>query len=72
MNLNLWKMTQWIIHALILSAVVFWIPYGAFAYGGVTWDPQCVLCSMRAFVFCVIQRFCVCTEAKTMEWAWPG
>ena len=43
MNLGILKMVQWIVHALILAVVVFWIPYGAFSYSGVTWDPEYVL-----------------------------
>ncbi len=53
MNLNMRKMSEWILHALVLSAVVFWITYGAFESTGVQWDREYV-CALPAS--CLIMR----------------
>jgi hypothetical protein len=57
LNLNLAKMAEWILHALILAVVVFWVTYGAFSEQGVLWDPkcvqpECVFCRVVFPVFC--------------------
>ena len=42
MHLNIRKMLEWIVHALVLSAVVFWITFGSLDVSG-QWDAQYVL-----------------------------
>ena len=41
MHLNLTKMLEWILHALVLSAVVFWITFASIDVNGL-WDTQYV------------------------------
>jgi hypothetical protein len=48
MHLNMRKMLEWIVHALILSAVVFWITFGSII-GNFQWDKQYVVTSPQGF-----------------------
>ncbi len=38
MHLNIRKMLEWILHALVLAAVVFWIPFAVFQGSSGQWD----------------------------------
>ena len=42
LHLNMGKMLEWIVHALILSAVVFWITFASLIRDGGQWDKQYV------------------------------
>jgi hypothetical protein len=45
MHLNIRKMLEWILHALVLAAVVFWIPFAVFKGSSGQWDHQYVVLS---------------------------
>ena len=59
MHLNIRKMLEWILHALVLSAVVFWITFASIDVNG-QWDTQYVLLCRRSPA--ADMSPCVCLE----------